>query len=293
MQCEPEKITVVLPAHNEEASIAEVLQALTDVLGTSTEVIVVDDGSTDDTPRIAEVNGAVVISNPYAMGNGAAIKAGVRSASKPYLVCMDADGQHDPQDIPKLVAKLREGYEMVVGARSAGHQSKGRALANGIYNRLASFMTGHRIEDLTSGFRVSRTSSFRRFLYLLPNGFSYPTTSTMAFFRAGLPVGYVPIDVRQPGGQSKIKLAKDGVRFLIIILKVGTLFSPMRLFLPLSAGLLGCGLGYYSYTFMAMGRFTNMSALLLTTAILTFLIGIISEQISALHYRDVERSQGE
>jgi len=284
-------VSVVLPAHNEADSIGYVLADLNTYLGDDTEVIVVDDGSSDSTAAIAREAGATVLQNPYAMGNGAAIKAGTRRASRAQLVCMDADGQHDAAEIPGMLAKLADGYEMVVGARRAAHQQSGRALANGFYNRLASFMTGHRIEDLTSGFRASRTSSFRRFLYLLPNGFSYPTTSTMAFFRAGLPVGYVPINVKQAGGKSKIQLAKDGLRFLVIILKVGTLFSPMRLFLPLSAGFFGLGLTHYSYTFLTEGRFTNMSALLFTTAATTFLIGIVSEQISALHYRDVERDR--
>lgn len=288
MSIAPADVSVVLPAHNEAASIEDVLQAIRALIGDDAELIVVDDGSTDDTAARAYTCGALVIQHPYAMGNGAAVKAGVRRATRDYLVLMDADGQHDPAEIGGLLDKLQAGYEMAVGARRAEHQSSGRAIANGVYNRLATVMTGHRIEDLTSGFRATRTTSFRRFLYLLPNGFSYPTTSTMAFFRAGLPVAYVPITVRQPAGKSKIRLAHDGLRFLIIILKVGTLFSPMRLFLPVSVLFFALGLGYYTYTFITMHSFTNMSALLFTTSIVTFLIGIVSEQISALHYRDVE-----
>jgi glycosyltransferase involved in cell wall biosynthesis len=291
MQPEPSEISVTLPAHNEAGTIGDVVRAIREHVGNAAEIIVVDDGSTDETAALARDAGATVLRNPYAMGNGAAIKAGARHASGEYLVCMDADGQHEPADIPRLLEKIGEGYEMVVGARQSGQQSSSRAVANGVYNRLASFMTGHTIADLTSGFRVSRTRSFKRFLYLLPNGFSYPTTSTMAFFRAGLPVAYVPITVRQPGDKSKIRLIHDGLRFLIIILKVGTLFSPMRFFLPVSFGFFAVGLTYYSYTFITMHRFTNMSALLFTTSILTFLIGVVSEQISALHYRDVERER--
>ena len=202
---------------------------------------------------------------------------------------MDADGQHDPADIPRLLAKLDEGYEMVVGARQAdSHASLPRRLANHFYNRLASWMTGYRIEDLTCGFRAVRARHFRRFLYLLPNGFSYPTTSTMAFFRSGLPVGYVPIRAAQRSGKSHIRQMHDGARFFLIILKIGALFSPMRFFLPLSALAFLSGLLYYAYTFTSSGRFTNMSAVLFLSALLIFLIGILSEQISALHYKGVE-----
>ena len=202
---------------------------------------------------------------------------------------MDADGQHDPADIPTLVSKLDEGYDMVVGARSTESQaSLLRSIGNGFYNSLASIMTGHKIEDLTSGFRAVRADKFRKFLYLLPNGFSYPTTSTMAFFRSGFPVAYTPIHAGKREGASHIKIFKDGTRFFIIILKVGALFSPMRLFLPISFGLFFTGLGYYGYTYTVEHRFTNMSALLLSTSIITFLMGIVSEQISSLHYKNNE-----
>jgi len=224
------------------------------------------------------------------MGNGAAVKTGARHADGDILVFMDGDGQHDPADISRLLTKFDEGYEMVVGARHADtHSSTGRRLANGFYNRLASIMTGRYIEDLTSGFRAVRARHFRKFLYLLPNGFSYPTTSTMAFFRAGYPVAYVPIRAAVREGKSHIKLFRDGTRFFIIILKIGALFSPMRLFLPISAGLFLLGLGYYGYTFYYFHRFTNMSALLMISALITFLIGILSEQVSALHYKGAEQ----
>ena len=208
------------------------------------------------------------------------------------IVFLDADGQHDPEDIGRLLERLDQGYEMAVGARVAEtHASHGRRVANTLYNRLASIMTGHRIEDLTSGFRAVRARHFRKFLYLLPNGFSYPTTSTMAFFRSGLPVAYVPVRSHRREGESKIRWFRDGVRFLVIILKVGALFSPMRLFLPVSAGLFGIGLLYYGYTFVTQGRFTNMGAVLVLASLFTFLMGLISEQVSSLHYKAADTDQ--
>jgi glycosyltransferase involved in cell wall biosynthesis len=285
---EPQHVSVVVPAHNEAQALGAVLSGVRGILP-SAEVVVVDDGSTDPTARVARDHGVRVVSHPYRMGNGAAIKSGARAATGEILVFIDADGQHDPADIPRLLAKLDECYEMVVGARQPdSHASLPRRLANHFYNRLASWMTGYRIEDLTCGFRAVRARQFRRFLYLLPNGFSYPTTSTMAFFRSGLPVGYVPIRAAQRSGKSHIRQMHDGARFFLIILKIGALFSPMRFFLPLSALAFLSGLLYYAYTFTSSGRFTNMSAVLFLSALLIFLIGILSEQISALHYKGVE-----
>ncbi len=282
------ELSVVLPARNEAKGLAAVLPALRRVLPDA-ELLVVDDGSEDDTARVAADHGARVISHPYAKGNGAAIKTGARHARGEILVFMDADGQHSPEDIPRLLEKMAQGYDMVIGARDFhGQASVGRYLANGFYNRLASFMTGYTIADLTSGFRAVKARHFRRFLYLLPNGFSYPTTSTMAFFRSGLSVAYVPIEVKRREGKSHIRLLRDGFRFFIIVLKVGALFSPMRLFLPISFGLFLLGAGYYGYTYLTVHRFTNMSALLLMSSLSTFLIGILSEQVSALHYKGTE-----
>ena len=224
--------------------------------------------------------------NHYALGNGAAIKAGARVAKGDVLIFMDADGQHQPDDIPALLEKFAEGYDMVVGARQSGsHAGAHRAVANDLFSRFASWMVMQNIQDLTSGFRVVRAEKFRKFMYLLPNGFSYPTTITMSFFRAGFAVGYVPIHTPRRVGNSHIRPLRDGVRFLLIIIKVGTLYSPQKLFLPVSAGFFLTGLAYYAYTFWTAGRFTNMSALMFISAILTFLIGIVSEQISALHYK--------
>jgi glycosyltransferase involved in cell wall biosynthesis len=219
------------------------------------------------------------------MGNGAGIKVGTRAASGDILVFMDADCQHEPDRIGQLIDKLDEGYDMVVGAREAGsHASIARWLANFFYNRFASIIVGQRIVDLTSGFRAARASRFREFLHLLPNGFSYPTTSTMAFFRSGYSVAYTPIRARKRIGKSHIRLIRDGARFLVIMFKVGTLYSPLKIFLPFSVISFAIGLLYYLYSYTMMGRFTNMSALLFMTSVLIFLIGLVSEQITTLLY---------
>ncbi|MFN2339522.1 MAG: glycosyltransferase family 2 protein [Gammaproteobacteria bacterium] len=282
------KISIVLPAKNEAENLEGLLPRLLQAYGDQ-EIIVVNDGSTDATLEVCQRHGVRVVSHPYSMGNGAAIKSGARAASGEILVLMDADGQHDPAYIERLLARFEEGFEMVVGARQVDtHASGGRRLANYFYNRLASVMTGHRIDDLTSGFRAARARHFRKFLYLLPNGFSYPTTSTMAFFRSGMPVAYVPIRAGVREGKSKIKVLRDGLRFFIIIIKIGALFSPMRLFLPVSAFLFTVGLAYYGYTYFQWERFTNMSALLFSSSLMTFLLGIVSEQISSLHYKGAD-----
>ena len=279
------RISIILPAKNEAEGLRKTLPGLRALLPDA-EVIVVDDGSTDDTAAVAAELGVRVLSSPYSMGNGAAIKRGARAAGGDVIVFMDADGQHDAADIPKLLERIEAGYDMAVGARSAhGQASVGRGAANAFYNRVASWMTGHRIADLTSGFRAVRAERFREFLHLLPNGFSYPTTSTMAFFRSAYPVAYVPIDVARRIGRSHIRPLRDGARFLIIILRIATLYSPLKLFAPASLffGLLGAS--YYAYTYATQSRFTNMSALLLSAAVIIFLIGLVSEQITALTYR--------
>ena len=280
------KYSIVIPAKNEAVNLAQFLPRLREC-HPDAETIVVDDGSTDDTVAICQKNGVKVISHPYSKGNGAAIKTGARAATGSVIVYMDGDGQHRPEDISRLLQVYAQGYDMVVGARDRDGQADGfRAAANGIYNRLSSWMTGHTIQDLTSGFRVVRADRFREFLYLLPNGFSYPTTSTMAFFRAGYTVGYVPIETEKRQGSSHISLVKDGVRFLLIIFKVGTLYSPLKIFFPAAAGFFVTGVSYYLYTYVTQGRFTNMSAVLFMTAILVFLIGLVSEQVTALMYKD-------
>lgn len=279
-------ISIVLPAKNEALAIGTTVAGIRQ-LYPDAEVIVVNDGSTDSTAEVAEAAGARVVHHPYSKGNGAAIKSGARAATGEVIVFMDADGQHDPADIPRLLALVEQGHDMVVGARQKGSQASiGRGFANGLYNRLASWMAGHRVEDLTSGFRAVRADKFREFLYLLPNGFSYPTTSTMAFFRAGYSVAYVPIHAAKRIGKSHIRLLHDGSRFLLIIFKIGTLFSPLKIFAPVAFIMFMLASGWYGYTLSTEGRFTNMSALLYSGAVMVFLMGLISEQITALMYKD-------
>ena len=279
-------LSIIIPAKNEAATIGQVAGTIQG-LYPDAELIVVDDGSTDETADLAREAGAKVISHPVSLGNGAAVKAGARAATGETLVFLDADGQHDPTDIPRLLEQLDQGYDMAVGARSAGsHANAARLAANGAYNVIASWITGHRIPDLTSGFRAVRARLFRKFLYLLPNGFSYPTTITMAFLRAGYPVKFVDIEAKKRVGKSHIRPLKDGIRFLVIIFKIATLYSPLKLFLPTSALFFFTGVGYYAYTYITDSRFTNMSLLLLSAAVIVFLIGLVSEQITALNYSD-------
>lgn len=280
-----EKLSIVLPAFNESAVVGTVIQRLQAGFP-GAEILVVNDCSTDTTAEVAELAGARVISHKYNMGNGAAIKTGARNASGDIVVFMDADGQHDDRDIERLIDKIEEGYDLVVGAREATSQASFiRRLGNSLLNRLASFLTAHPIPDLTSGFRAARTSTFRRFLYLLPNGFSYPTTSTMAYLRSGYSVCFIPIKARKRVGISKISLTRDGVRFLVIIMKITTLFSPMRFFLPASLIFFVLGLARYIYFYWSTGgHYSNMAGVLFITSVLVFLIGLVSEQITALHY---------
>ena len=280
------QISIVLPAKNESAAIGNTIAEIKQ-LQLIHEIIVVNDGSTDNTAQVAESAGAKVVTHPYSKGNGAAIKTGARVAMGEVIIFMDADGQHDPQDIPRLLEKVNQGYDLVVGARQKGSQaSVGRGIANKLYNNLATYMTEHPVEDLTSGFRAVKADKFRDFLYLLPNGFSYPTTSTMAFFRAGYSVSYVPIHASKRIGKSHIQPIKDGVRFFLIIFKIATLFSPLKMFLPIAVVLFLLGTGWYGYTLYGYNRFTNMSALLYMGSVMVFLMGLISEQITALMYKD-------
>ena len=282
------RISIILPAKNEAAALKDLLPRLT-AAQPGAEIIVVDDGSTDDTRAICAQAGVTCLSSPYSMGNGAAIKRGARAATGEVLVFMDGDGQHDPADIARLLVRLEQGYDMVVGARDWESQAGvGRGVANTVYNWLASKMTGQTVADLTSGFRVVRANRFREFIHLLPNGFSYPTTSTMAFFRSAYGVAYEPIKAAQRVGKSHIKPLKDGVRFLLIIFKIATLYSPLKLFFPVSAVFFLLGCANYAWTFVHEGRLTNGSTLMWSAAVIVFLIGLVSEQITSLTYRPGE-----
>lgn len=277
-------LSIIIPAKNEAPGLRTLLPVLKKNYPDA-EIVVVDDGSEDETAAVCKKLEVRVISHPYGMGNGAAVKSGARAATGEVFVFMDADGQHDPVDVRDILDALESGYDMVVGARAASSQaSLGRWFGNTMYNRLASWIVGQKVLDLTSGFRAVRARKFREFLNLLPNGFSYPTTITMAFFRAGYLLRYVPIHAKRRIGKSHLRIMRDGIRFVIIIFRVGTLYSPLKIFLPISAMFFGLGLVNYIYTFWTQGRFTNMSALLLITSVLIFLIGLVSEQITNLVY---------
>ncbi len=277
-------LSIVIPAKNEGGAIGSVVSKARELYADA-EIIVVDDGSSDDTAAVAAAAGATVVSHPESLGNGAAVKSGARAASGDIIAFMDGDGQHDAAEFAPLLEQLDNGYEMAIGARDTGsHASVGRLFANGLYNGIASMMSGRKILDLTSGFRVARAEKFKQFLYLLPNGFSYPTTITMAFLRSGYPITFEPITAATRVGKSHIRPVRDGVRFLIIIFKVATLYSPLKIFLPTSGLFFATGAGYYAYTYLTAGRFTNMSMLLISAAVIVFLIGLISEQITALTY---------
>ena len=277
-------LSIVIPAKNEAGAIGNAVAGAKNA-HPDAEIIVVDDGSSDDTADVARNAGARVVQHPESLGNGAAVKAGARAANGEIIAFMDGDGQHDAAEFAKLLEKLDEGYDMVIGARSSGsHANVGRLYANGIYNVIASWLTGRRIPDLTSGFRVVRAKLFKRFLYLLPNGFSYPTTITMAFMRAGFPIRFEPIPVAKRIGKSHIRPLRDGVRFMVIIFKIATLYAPLKIFLPVSLLFFTSGAGWYAYSYATMGRFTNMSMLLFSASVIVFLIGLISEQITALNY---------
>jgi glycosyltransferase involved in cell wall biosynthesis len=279
-----DSLSIILPAKNESVSLRKLLPELTD-LYKEAEIIIVNDGSDDETSDICSQYDVKVISHPYPKGNGAAIKTGTRAASGDVLVFMDADGQHSLEDIKTLLAEIEKGNDMVVGARDYGsHASSPRRIANILYNKLASYMSGHKIQDLTSGFRAVKADIFRQFLYLLPNGFSYPTTITMALFRSGYSIKYIPIKCNKREGDSHIKLFRDGFKFLLIIFRVTSLYSPLKIFGPVSLFLLVTGLSYYGYTYIVQERFTNMSMLLLISSVIVFLIGLISEQITFLIY---------
>jgi glycosyltransferase involved in cell wall biosynthesis len=278
-----ETVSVVVPAYNESPSIGSLVSGLRHA-GSWREIIVVDDGSSDDTGARAAEAGARVIRHPYNKGNGASVKTGIRNASGAFILIVDADGQHRPADAARLVAKLSE-YDLVVGARSSATQAgAARRAGNAVLNGLASYLTEQHIPDLTSGFRAARREYLLEFLHLLPNGFSTPTTTTLAFIKAGYSVRFEPIDAAARQGASKIKLGADGLQFLVILLKVITIFSPMRVFLPMSAVSFGVGGAYALWTIVTQSHVTNSSVLLILLSVIIFLVGLVSEQISSLRF---------
>jgi glycosyltransferase involved in cell wall biosynthesis len=278
----PVETSIIVPVYNEAENLKQLLGQIHSLRLPDSEIIVVDDGSNDGSAAIAMAAGANVVRHPYNIGNGAAVKSGMRAAKGRFIVMMDGDGQHKSEDIPKLLADA-DRYHMVVGARAKGSKLRmHRNLANMIYNLLASYVTRFKVQDLTSGFRVIRRRDALRFIDLLPNTFSYPTTLTLACLRSGLTVQYVPIQTLYRAGQSKISLVTDGIRFLLIITKIATLFAPFRVFLPVSVFFFLGGIANYIYTYLTQNRFTNMSVFALTTAVIIFMLGLISEQIALL-----------
>lgn len=278
---DPASVSIVVPAFNEGHAIADVVAALA-AEGPWHEILVVDDGSIDGTGEAARAAGATVVRHPYNKGNGAAVKSGIRKATGEYVLVVDADGQHQPADTRRIVASLGE-YDLVVGARAPSTQASGmRRLGNALLNWLASYLTGRPIPDLTSGFRGARREYLVECLHLLPNGFSTPTTTTLAFVKAGYSVLFEPIEARQRTGKSKIKLARDGFRFFLILLKLITIFSPLRIFVPIALASFGVGVTYGVYNYLLHEKIPNGAVLLIMFAVIVMLVGLISEQISAL-----------
>ena len=278
-----ETVSVIVPAFNESQSIEGLVSGLRRA-GSWHEILVVDDGSTDDTGSRAAQAGARVIRHPYNKGNGAAVKTGIRQATGGVVLILDGDGQHRPSDAVRLIDGLRE-YDLVVGARSSSTQANGaRRIGNALLNTIASYLAEHPIPDLTSGFRAARREPLLEFLHLLPNGFSTPTTTTLAFLRAGYSVHFEPIDAGVRQGRSKIRLGADGLQFFVILLKVITIFSPMRIFLPLSAASFALGGIYALWTIATQSHVTNSSVLLILLSVIIFLVGLVSEQISSLRF---------
>lgn len=273
--------SIVIPAFNEAPTIGELVSSLRQA-STWQEIIVVDDGSHDDTSARARGAGAAVVRHPYNKGNGASIKTGIRSATGEFVLILDGDGQHRASEALKVASRLGE-YDLVIGTRTSEAQATtGRRLGNAVLNRLATFLTGQKVLDLTSGLRGARREYLREFLHLMPNGFSTPTTTTLAFIKAGYNVRFEPVEVHQRSGQSKVRLATDGIRFFLILLKLITIFSPLRLFVPLSLIAFVLGAGYAVWTIITQSHITNSSVLLIVLAVLILLVGLVSEQISSL-----------
>lgn len=282
----PFSVTIAMPAYNEGHAIAGVIAAVqAQVPGA--EVLVIDDASSDDTAATARAAGARVISQPYNKGNGAAIKTAIRNCRGDVLLIIDADGQHDPADIPRLLQHM-DRYDMVVSVRSQeSHASRTRSVGNRLLARFASYVAQMEFADLTSGFRAMRTDVIREFVHLLPNRYSWPTTSLLCFAKAGYSIRFVPIAaLRRTGGRSQQKLFRNGFKFMTIILRIVMLFSPLRVFFPVSVVMFGLSLlAYLASVFFGTGgwlKIPNATSTLFTGAIVIFMFGLLAEQIVAL-----------
>ena len=277
-------ISVVIPAFNESATIRDVVEHVYRVcsaLGCAHEVIVVDDGSTDNTAELAEQAGATVLRQPYNKGYGASLKTGIRHATNGTIVILDADGQHDPEDIKKLL-DTRGNAEMVVGARkgTAGSplwRKPGKMLIGWLANQL----TGRKIPDLNSGFRAMDREVLMRFLAIMPNGFSSSTTSTIALLRGGYSVNYIPIEVKRRSGCSTVTLA-DGLGTILLIFRLITLFAPLRICLPVSLVTAAIGCYYIVHGYLSTGTASIRGILALLASVLFFLFGLLIDQVSAI-----------
>jgi glycosyltransferase involved in cell wall biosynthesis len=281
-------ISIIIPSYNEEQTIKRVIKNIQKLDLKNMEIIVVDDGSTDRTFEAASNLGVKIVRHPYNKGNGAAIKTGIRHATGDVLVMMDADSQHNPEDIPRLIDDMEQ-YDMVIGARNLNHVSfNHRNIANQVYNLLATYLTGMKIQDLTSGYRAIKREVACRFVSMLPNGFSYPTTLTLGLVKNGFSIKFIPIKASKRVGKSKIKLGRDGTKFFLTIIKIASLYSPLKVFLPVSFVFFLLGLLNYAYTFLTEHRFTNMTALLLSTSVIIFMMGFVAEQIAQLRYDRIQ-----
>ena len=287
----PFSVTIVIAAFNEGMTIGGVVER-TRAVCPDAEILVVDDASSDDTADQAEAAGARVIRRPYNLGQGAGIKTGVRAATGDVVVLLDGDGQHDPADIPRLLEPIGA-YDLVIGQRDrAGQQNTVRWLGNSALNRLGSYLVGIQMRDLTSGFRAMRRNVMLDVLHLLPNQYSWSTTSALAFAKAGFHVCFEPIVVRRrETGKSSQKLMRNGIRFLLIMLRVSTLFSPLRIFFPMFVLLQLLALVGYIWSVAAGSPKLHLppsTVMFFLGGLLVFAFGLISEQIAHLRFRSPE-----
>ncbi len=285
-----EPVTVVIPAFNEEKTIGEVING---VFGAVPEarVLVIDDGSTDSTARVAERSGATVISHPLNKGNGACLKTALRAINGGLVAVIDADGQHNPSDLPKLLSRLNE-YDLVVGCRTFDKESGSqlRNLGNVILTRLSSFLAEREIPDLTSGFRAFRHDIACKFIHIYPNGYSFPSTSSLSFLMSGYNVDFIPVEVnrRESGTHSKLRPFSDGFKFLMLILRIITLANPNRLFFPAGLFMVLMGVVITVRNLILFQQFSSGAVLFLAGGFNTIFFGLILDQFASLRLREHE-----